>query len=87
MRRKKRNPEIFAFDEDVPAWVDEDAPARTTPYTEQELDDLVESTLESIRDTAAWNDLVERVGEDDARDQLRARLILRDERANVQSRH
>ncbi len=87
MRRKNHKLEIFDFDEAVPAWVDEGAPARTTPYTEQELDALVESTLESIRDTSAWENLVARAGEDDARSELRARIVMRDERANEQSRH
>jgi len=87
MTKKKHQLENLDLDEDVPTWVDEDAATRTTPYTEQELDALVESTLESIKDTSAWIDLVDRVGKDKARQELRARLILRDERANEQSRH
>ena len=87
MTRKKPQLENLDLDEDVPTWVDENAPTRTTPYTEQELDALVESTLESIKDTSAWIHLVDRVGKDKARQELRARLILRDERANEQSRH
>ena len=87
MTRKKSRLGNLYLNEDIPAWVDEDATIRTTPYTEQELDNLVESTLESIKDTSAWTKLVCQVGEDEARNELRARLILRDERANEQSRH
>ena len=87
MRKKNRKPESPDLDKDIPAWVDENVPARTTPYTERELDVLVEGTLESIRDTSAWIELVERVGEENARGELRARIIMRDERANRQSGH
>ena len=58
---KRRKPEgSEPYDWDLPAWVTASFD-RTTPYTEEELDLLVEGTLESIRDTTAWMDLVKRV--------------------------
>ncbi len=66
--------------------VDESAD-RTTPYTEEELDLLVEGTLDGILDTASWQNLVSRSGEDEARRILRSCLIMRDENARKLSRH
>ncbi len=84
---QRRKPDARdAIDWDVPDWVDPSFD-RTTPYTEEELDVLVEDTLEAIRDTASWVNLVERVGDEEARRVLRARLIMRDENARRQSRH
>ncbi len=60
---------------------------RTTPYTEEELDLLVEGTLESIRDTASWKNLVDRAGKEEARRTLRSRIIMQDENARKLSRH
>ncbi len=84
---KKRKPDGYESDDwDFPAWVDASFD-RTTPYTEEELDLLVDGTLEGIRDTAAWMNLVERIGEEEARRVLRTRLIMRDENARRQPRH
>lgn len=74
-------------DDDIPSWINEDAPDRSTPYTEEELDLLVEGTLESIRDTEAWNKLVGQVGKEEARRVLRSRLIMNDENAGKLTRH
>jgi hypothetical protein len=74
-------------DWDMPAWVTEKWLDRTTPYTEEELDLLVESTLEGIRDTASWQNLVDRVGQEEARRILRSRLIMQDENARRLPRH
>ena len=87
MGSKKRKPEPAGHDEDIPAWVADQSPGRTAPYTEKELDLLVEGTLESIRDTASWCDLVERVGEEEARGQLRVRIAMRGGNANRLTRH
>jgi hypothetical protein len=87
MRKKQPKPTMSHLDEDLPAWVVDPSPGRTTPYTEEELDLLVESTLESIRDTASWSNLVDRVGEEEARRELRARIIMRDENVNTSLRH
>ena len=84
---KKRKPDGYeSYDWDLPAWVDASFD-RTTPYTEEELDLFVEDTLEGIRDTAAWMNLVDRVGEEEARRVLRTRLIMRDENARRRPRH
>ncbi len=87
MGSKKRKLEPADLNKDVPAWVADQSPGRTAPYTEEELDLLVEGTLESIRDTASWCGLVERVGEEEARRQLRARIAMRDGNADRLTRH
>jgi hypothetical protein len=84
-RTNKTSPEMC--DDEVPAWVKDDSPGRSTPYTEEELDLLVEGTIQGIRDTAEWKDLVRQVGQDEARRALRSRLIMKDENATMQTRH
>ncbi len=85
---KKPKPESFGpYDWDLPSWIVDDSLDRTTPYTEEELDLLVEGTLESIRDTASWKNLVDRAGEEEARRTLRPRIIMQDENARKLSRH
>ena len=74
-------------EDDVPDWVNEDSPIRSTPYSEEELDLLVEGTVQGIRDTAAWTNLVQQVGEEEARRVLRARLIMMDENVGRLPRH
>jgi len=74
-------------EDDVPDWVNEDSPIRSTPYSEEELDLLVEGTVQGIRDTAAWTNLVQQVGEEEARRALRARLIMMDENVGRLPRH
>ena len=65
---KKPKPEMFEpYDLDMPSWIVDESLHRTTPYTEEELDLLVEGTLEGIRDTASWKNLVDRAGEEEAR--------------------
>ena len=86
MSKKRKPGPCDVYDWDLPDWIDPSRD-RATPYTEEELDLLVEGTLESIRDTAAWTSLVERVGEEEARRVLRTRLIMRDENARRQPRH
>ena len=86
--KKKPRPKIVeASDGLVPSWVKDEFPGRSSPYTEDELDLLEESTLEGIRDTASWKNLVDRVGEEEARRVLRSRIIMRDENARKVPRH
>lgn len=60
---KKPKPETFEpCDWDLPFWIVDESSDRTTPYTEEEPDLLVEGTLEGIRDTASWKNLVDRAG-------------------------
>jgi len=84
-KTKRVAPELR--DDDTPAWIKDDASERSMPYTEEELDLLVEGTLESIRDTAAWNNLVRQVGKEEAQRVLRSRLIMNDENAGKLPRH
>ena len=85
---KKPKPEMFEpYDLDMPSWIVDESLDRTTPYTEEELDLLVEGTSEGIRDTASWKNLVDRAGEKEARRILRSRIIMQDENARKDSRH
>lgn len=74
-------------DDDTPAWIKNNTSDRLAPYTEEELDLLVEGTLDSIRDTAAWKKLIRQVGKEEARRVLRSRLIMNDENAEKLPRH
>ena len=85
---RKPKPETFEFHEwDLPAWVVDESAGRTTPYTEEQLDILVDGTLDGIRDTASWQNLVDQNGEEEARRILRSCLIMRDENARKLPRH
>jgi hypothetical protein len=84
----KPKPETLEFhDWDLPSWVGDESADRTTPYTEEQLDLLVDGTLDGIRDTASWQNLVGQEGEDEARRILRSCLIMKDENARKLSRH
>ena len=77
---KKNKPKKTAPEQssaEAPSWFTA-APRRTTPHTEEEFDLLVDGTIEGIKDTAAWKDLVRRVGLQEARRVLRSRLIAKD---------
>jgi uncharacterized protein YgfB (UPF0149 family) len=65
----------------LPPWADEGREDHSTPYTEAELDGLVDGAVAGMSDTAAWLRLVAEYGQDEARQRLRAALILRDENA------
>ncbi len=85
---KKLKPESFEPDDwDMPSWVYDRPLDGTPPYTEEELDLLVEGTLESIRDTAAWMSIVDREGEKEAMRVLRSRIIMNDVNTRKISRH
>jgi hypothetical protein len=84
-KSKKATPKLSNVE--APSWVKDNSPGRSTPYSEEELDLLVEGTLEGIRDTAAWKDLVCQVGQGEARRVLRAQLIMHDENANKLTIH
>jgi len=54
-----------------PDWVRDDLPARTTPYTEEELDLLTDGVIQGIEDTPAWRNLVREHGVKEARQMVR----------------
>jgi hypothetical protein len=86
--RSKPKPETFEFyDLDLSSWVVDESADRITPYTEEELDLLVEGALDGIRDTASWQNLVSRAEEDEARRTLRSCLIMQDENARKLARN
>lgn len=73
---KKTSPEQSEVD--APSWVTGKIPRRTTPRTEEQIDLITDGTIEGIKDTAAWKDLVRRVGAKEARRVLRDRLVAND---------
>ena len=76
---KKNEPKKSAPEQgDAPSWVQGKSLRRTTPRTEEDLDLLVDGTIEGIKDTAAWKDMVRRVGLQEARRVLRFRLFVND---------
>ncbi len=87
MSKKPKSETLEPYDWELPSWIVDESLDRTTPYTEEELDLLVEGTLEGIRDTASWKNLVDRAGEKEARRILRSRIIMQDENARKVSRH
>ena len=87
MSRKPKPETLESYDLDLTSWVVDESADRTTPYTEAELDHLVDGTLDGIRDTASWQNLVDQAGEVEARRILRSCLIMRDENARKLSRH
>ena len=60
MSKKPKSDTFDAYDWELPSWIVDESLDRTTPYTEEELDLLVEGTLEGIRDMASWKNLVAR---------------------------
>lgn len=86
MSRKRKLETLHPIDLDLPTWMDASLD-RTIPYTEKELDKLVDGALDGIQDTASWQDLVDQVGQAEAKDILRTRLIMMDENARKLFRH
>lgn len=84
---KSDRPGGFSLEDALPPWADEDRESRKTPFTEVELDGLVEGTIAGIDDTEAWCRLVTDHGEAEARRRLRSALILQDENARRAPRH
>ena len=88
MKKNRPKPDTPETDDnDTPLWVADESLDRTTPYTEEELYRLVESTVEGIPDSAAWSNLVDQAGENQACRILRSRIIMQDENAKKLSRH
>lgn len=61
-----------------PAWLQDDHRAVRTPYTEEELDDLVEGFIVGNGDSAAWKELVQTHGFEVAKGILRNGFIRND---------
>ncbi len=60
-----------------PSWLDPRNDHKT-PYTDAELDILTDDLILGMADAAAWLDLVAEVGEQQARDVLKQRLVVQD---------
>ena len=50
----------------IPDWLLDDSPIPNKPLSKQALDQLATGVESGIRDTAAWKDLVRRVGKKEA---------------------
>jgi hypothetical protein len=61
-----------------PSWLYDDPNAARTPYTEEELDKLVEGFIAGNGDSQAWTDLVRTHGFYGAREILRSMFIKKD---------
>lgn len=61
-----------------PAWLHDDHRSVRTPYTEEELDDLVEGFIVGNGDSAAWKELVQTHGFEVAKEILRNGFIRND---------
>ena len=60
-----------------PSWHDP-CNDRKMPFTDAELDDLVEYFIAGMADTQAWQDLVAEVGDQQAREVVKLRLAAQD---------
>jgi hypothetical protein len=60
------------WDAELPGRMGDPDTPRTMPYTEEELDMLVEGVLDGISDTEAWKQTVEKLGYEGALEALRA---------------
>lgn len=80
MKRKKAKPPENPSSNNVsePAWLHDDPGAVRIPYTEEELDDLVEGFIVGNGDSAAWKELVQRHGFEVAKEILRNSFIRND---------
>jgi NAD(P)-dependent dehydrogenase (short-subunit alcohol dehydrogenase family) len=80
MKRKKQSlaEDPSADDMSDPAWLHDDARTVRLPYSEEELDDLVEGFIVGNGDSAAWIELVQRYGFEAAKEILRNGFIRND---------
>ena len=65
-----------------PSWLDP-RNDRKTPFTDAELDVLVDDFIARMADTQAWQDLVAKVGQPQAREVLKQRLAAQDENSLI----
>ena len=63
---------------DDPEWLNP-ANDRKTPFTDEELEEFVESFIRGL-DEAEWSTLKSRFGEEEARKNIKAGFIAKDER-------
>ena len=75
--KKKKTPKRKrpASESKVPDWVLDDPPVPKQPLSKQDLDELAAGVESGIRDTAAWKELVRRVGHKEGVQILKARLF------------
>lgn len=80
MKRKKQSrPENpSSINGSDPAWLHDDPRAIRVPYTEEELDDLVEGFIVGNGDSAAWKELLQRYGFEVAKEILRNGFVRND---------
>jgi len=80
MKRKKAKPpkDLSSNNVSEPAWLHDDPRAVRIPYSEEELDDLVEGFIVGNGDSSAWKELVQRHGIYIAKEILRNSFIRND---------
>lgn len=71
--KKIKNPRNDTTDTNIlePHWLDDNPSDITEHYTDEELDLFVEGFIQAHSDTAAWKDLVRKVGKEEALQVLR----------------
>ncbi len=73
MKSKKGKQGEIHSDDWEPPWMNP-ANDRKTPYTEEELKEFAQGFMESMSDTAAVQNLIEKEGKEKAEDIIKARL-------------
>ncbi len=80
MKKKKRDHPKKLIPPNVPdpPWLHDDPNALRLPYTEEELDKLVEGFITGNSDSPAWKELVQKHGFSGAKEILKNRFIATD---------
>lgn len=60
-------------DDDIPSWVDSKNDNKE-PYTDEELNCLVENYIDDWQDLPVWNNLIHKVGKEEAKSILKEGL-------------
>ena len=89
MKKKTRNPpnRISPANVPDPPWLRDDPDAIPIPYTEDELDKLVEGFIAGNSDSPAWIELVQKFGFNGAKQILRDSFIAKDPNINKERIH
>jgi hypothetical protein len=89
MKKKNRNhpKRITPANVPDPPWLHDNPDATPIPYTEEELDKLVEGFIAGNSDSPAWIELVQKFGFTGAKQILRDRFINRDPNINKERIH
>ena len=81
--KKKGKKEKEILNSNIPSWVLDEGNERETPYTEEELDLFVEGFIESNMDTNMLKDLIDKFGEEKARQIIKDGFIAQDPNSQI----